>query len=173
MLAFGSVVSVNFLTGCQGFTNPSGQNDSNSNKREERDNESLGLAYSRSSGSLQSGEEVHSGWIHIVSDGESADLTFDARFCGTVDEIEPILNQSGSNEYVLRFKTGEAVSKKTSSSTSDKEPICNSGTRIVGGANVPSDWGTLIVAVNNTEIQTIERSGTMPELRPLPDPIQV
>ena len=49
--------------------------------------------------------------------------------------------------------------------------MCDTGTHIVGGANVPNDWETLTVAVNETDIQTVERSGTMPELRPLPDPI--
>ena len=182
LLAIGSVTSASLLTGCQGFGNPARKDDSgsddrenafDSNKLEEGDNESLGLAYSRGSTSFQSDEGVHSGWVHIVSDGESADLTFDARFCDAVGEVKPILSRSGSDEYVLRFETGEGSSEKTSSGASDTGPTCNSGTRIVGGANVPSDWETLIVAADNREIQTVKRSGTMPELRPLPDPIQV
>jgi hypothetical protein len=133
--------------------------------------ESLGLAYSKSRTSFPSEGETHSGWVHIVSDGESADLTFDVRLCSELGEIEPELTHSIANEFVLRFNASE-FSSGTSSSRKTEESQCSSVTHLVGGANVPSDWETLTVAVNNIEIQTIERSGTMPELRPLPDPVR-
>jgi hypothetical protein len=66
---------------------------------------------------------------------------------------------------------GLAYSKSRTSFPREDE--AHSGwVHLVGGANVPNDRETLTVAVNDVEIQQIERSGTMPELRPLPDPVR-
>jgi hypothetical protein len=134
--------------------------------------ESLGLAFSKSRTSFPSEGQAHSGWVHIVSDGESADLTFDVRLCSELGEVEPELTRSTANEFVLRFNVTSGFSSGTSSSAKTEESQCSSVTHLVGGANVPSNWETLTVSVNNIEIQTIERSGTMPELRSLPDPVR-
>lgn len=58
------------------------------------------------------------------------------------------------------------------SSGTAEESQCSSVTHLVGGANVPRDWETLTVTVNDVEIQQIERSGTMRELRSLPDQVR-
>ena len=165
MLAASSVVGVSTLVGCQGLSSPSTEN------TPDESSDSLGLAYSESSSAYPSEEETHSGWVHIVSDGDSADLTFDVRFCRGLGDVEPELTRSIADEYVLRFDVSAEFSSETSSS-GGTEAGCHSVTRLVGGANVPSDWETLSVVVDNVKIQTIERSGTMPELRPLPDPVR-
>lgn len=168
-LAVCSAISINSLAGCQGVA--SSLNGSAPTETDESAG-SLGLVFSKSRASFPSTEETHSGWVHIVSDGESADLTFDVRLCSELGDVEPELTHSIANEYVLRFNVSGDFDTGTSSSNTTKKPRCNSVIHLVGGANVPSDWETLTVAVNNVEIQTIERSGTMPELRPLPDPVQ-
>lgn len=169
-LHLASLVVTGSLAGCQGITLSRDPPNSNGGKTVEGD-DSPGLAYSESSGPFRGGEEAHSGWVHIVGDGRSADLTFDARFCTALGVIEPTLRRSVPGEYVLGFETSNDVGDETSVQPSDGERPCTSGTRIVGGANVPNDWRTLVVSVDGVELETIERSGTTPELRPLPDPI--
>jgi hypothetical protein len=171
VLAVCSVTSLSCLAGCQGWTSPVSSSTSDQSDPNEAD-DSLGLAYSKSRTSFPSEEEAHSGWVHIVSDGESADLTFDVRLCNELGDVKPELTHSIANEFVLRFNVTSGFSSGTSSNGTTEESQCSSVTHLVGGANVPSDWETLAVAVNNVEIQTIERSGTMPELRPLPDPVR-
>lgn len=171
VLAVSSIAGISCLAGCQGGTSSVSPSTSDGSETEEGD-DSLGLAYSQSRASFPSEGEAHSGWVHIVSDGESADLTFDVRLCDELGEIDPELTHSIANEFVLRFNVTSGFSSGTSPSEKTEESQCNSVTHLVGGANVPSDWETLIVAVNSVEIQTIERSGTLPELRPLPDPIR-
>ena len=94
------------------------------------------------------------------------------RLCNELGDVKPELTHSIANEFVLRFNVTSGFSSGTSSNGTTEESQCSSVTHLVGGANVPSDWETLAVAVNNVEIQTIERTGTMPELRPLPDPVR-
>lgn len=173
MLALSSVTGISVLAGCQGLITSFRQDPSNSRKKEDENNETLGLAYSKSSSAPFPGEgETRSGWVHIVSDGGSADLTFDVRLCSTLGGVEPELNSSIGNEYILRFNVSAELGEKSVSSSSTDESACDSVTHITGGANVPNDWETLLVCVNTTEIQSTKKSGTMPELRPLPDPIQ-
>ena len=172
MLALVSTTGVSFLGGCQGLTAPSSRDTADPQEKERNNNKTIGLAYAKSlNAPFPSEDESHSGWIHIVSDGESADLTFDVRLCSSLGDAEPELSGSIGNEYILRFNVSADLSGKSLSDDSTSESKCNSVTRLVGGANVPSDWETLLVYVNNTEIQSIEKSGTMPELRLLPDPI--
>ena len=166
-----TLAGMSCLAGCQGWSNSVAPSASGESETDAGD-ESLGLAYSKSRTSFPSEEEAHSGWVHIVMDGESADLTFDVRLCRELGDVEPELTHSIANEFVLRFTVTSGFTSGTSSNETTKESKCSSVTRLVGGANVPSDWETLTVAVNDVEIQQIERSGTMPELRPLPDPVR-
>ena len=169
----GSVATVMGLAGCQGLTEPFSRDTADPQEKEGKNNDTLGLAHSKSRDtSFPSEDESHSGWVHIVSDGESADLTFDVRLCSSLGDVEPELSSSIGNEYILRFNVSAELSGKSLSDGSTDESTCDSVTHLIGGANVPNDWETLLVYVNNTEIQSIEKSGTMPELRPLPDPVQ-
>ena len=167
VLASASIACISWLTGCLG-----GSRSENPSTESAADGGEVSLgSYSTSSSSYPNEREVHSGWVHIVSDGKSADLTFDARLCTELGEVKPELTHSIGNEFVLRFNASAEFSSGTSSDETPEDSQCSSVTRLVGGANVPSNWETLTVAVNNIEIQTIERSGTMPEFRPLPDPV--
>ncbi len=166
VLAVSAIAGISCLAGCQGRTSSSTPSTSDESETDEG-KESLGLTYSESRTSFPSEGEAHSGWVHIVSDGESADVTFDVRLCSELRDIEPELTRSIANEFVLRFNVTSGFSSGTTG-----ESQCSSVTHLVGGADVPSEWETLTVAVNNVEIQTVERSGTMPELRPLPDPVR-
>ena len=170
-LALGSIAGIGALAGCRGVVDAPEADASDAGDHDERDG-SLGVTYGKSRGPFPSDGETHSGWVHIVSDGESADLTFDVRLCRTLGDVEPELTHAIANEYVLRFAvTAEFESDSSGNTATDSAP-CSSVTHLVGGANVPSDWETLTVAVNDVEIRSIERSGTMPELRPLPDPVR-
>lgn len=171
VLSVGSIAGISCLAGCQGWTSAVNPSTLDASEPDE-DEKSLGLAYSKSRGSFLSEEEAHSGWVHIVSDGESADLTFDVRFCTELGDVEPELTRSIASEVILRFNVTSGSSGGSASTGATEETHCDSGTHLIGGGNVPSDWETLTVMVNNVEIQTIERSGTMPELRPLPDPVR-
>ena len=171
VLAAASIVSFGSFAGCQGLMSSPNPDPSDESETDEG-TDSLGLAYSEGSSSFPSEGEAHSGWVHIVSDGESADLTFDVRLCSELGDVKPELTHSIANEYVLRFKVTAGFKSETTTSKTTAESPCSSVTHLVGGADVPSDWETLTVTVNNVEIQSIKRSGTMPELRPLPDPIR-
>ena len=160
VLAVGSAITVASLAGCQTLLAPGTENAS----------DSLSLAYSESTASVPSDEETHSGWVHIVSDGDSADLTFDIRFCRALGGVEPELVHSTTSEFVLRFNVDSDVPSKTPSGT-ETDTGCTAVTHLVCVANAPSDWGTLRIVAGDAELQVIERSGTMPELRPLPDPV--
>ena len=168
VLTTASAVGLGLLAGCQ--TMLSGENETSPSDTDSGD-QSLGLAYSQSQAAFPSDQETHSGWVHIVSDGESADLTFEVRFCRTLGDVKPELTHAGGDEYVLRFVVSADFENGGAPSTETEESRCRSVTRLVGGGNVPRDWRTLLVEVNSTAIQTIERAGTVPELRPLPDPI--
>ncbi len=173
MLALVSTTSIGFLVGCQSLTAPFSRDAADPQEKEGKNNETPGIAYSKSPDSSFPSEEVsHSGWVHIVGDGESADLTFDVRLCSSLGNVEPELNNSIGNEYSLRFTVSAELSGKSLSDDSTGESTCDSVTHLVGGADVPNGWETLLVYVNDTEIQSIEKSGTMPELRSLPDPVQ-
>ena len=171
VLAVGSIAGISILTGCQGSVKSPSLDVSDADEPDDR-TESLGVTYAKSRGPFPSEGETHSGWVHIVSDGQSADVTFDVRLCSALGEVEPELTRSIGNEYVLRFNVTVGFDTTTSASTTTEPASCSSVTHLVGGANVPSDWETLTVAVNSTAVQSIERSGTMPELRPLPDPVR-
>jgi len=182
LIAYGSVSSIGVLAGCQELTGSDSRDTSSSPNRDQEtpttnqgsDSESgrLGLAFSQSRLSYPSESDIHSGWVHIVSDGESADLTFDARFCSGIGDVEPKLTNSFAQEYTLDFESSAVSDEKSVTTGSPDDSACSSVLRLVGGANVPRDWQTLVVSVNGATIQTIEKSGTMPEFRPLPDPIQ-
>lgn len=172
VLALGSATGASLLAGCQGLGSGFTRGSSDSKRGGDGSSDSLGLVYSKSRTSFPSEETVHSGWVHIVGDGESADLTFDARFCSGLGEIEPEVNRSAGQEYVLRFDAATDLDGKSLAGESTAESACRSVTRLTGGANVPNDWETIVVTVDDTEVQTVEKSGTMPELRPLPDPIR-
>lgn len=166
VLAGSAITGISCLAGCHGRMSSATPRTSDESETDES-NESLGVAYAKSRTSFPSEEEAHSGWVHIVSDGESADLTFDVRLCRELGDVEPELTRSIANEFVLRFNVTSGFGSGTTG-----ESQCSSVTHLVGGANVPSEWETLTVAVNDVEIQTVERSGTMPELRTLPDPVR-
>lgn len=167
-LAISSIAGVSSLAGCRGWTSSASPNP----RETDEDDEYLGIAYSESSSSFPSEGEAHSGWVHVVSDGESADLTFDVRLCEELGDVEPELVDRIGNEFVLRFTVTSEFGSETPSGGETEESQCDSVTHLRGGANVPNRWETLSVAVNDVEIQTIERSGTMAELRPLPDPVR-
>ncbi|MFC5970559.1 hypothetical protein ACFPYI_04370 [Halomarina salina] len=131
--------------------------------------ERLPLVYSTSSGPFSKSATPNRGWVHIVADGESADLTFDARLC-TSQSVEVTLTNPVSTEYRLNVAT-ESESSPVSSTPSSETPTCGTGTHITGSANVPNDWEELPVTVNGYEIQRLERSGTTGRLWQLPDPI--
>jgi len=169
-LAAGASAAVVALAGCAESSESSTSTPSDRD-RVTANGESLGLAHTKSSASYPSDGEVHSGWVHIVSDGESADLTFDARFCESLGAVEPALLDATNDEYVLRFEVSGEFAGEAPTGTVEASS-CSRVTRLVGGANVPSDWERLAVTVNDVEIQSVERSGTTPELRPLPDPMR-
>ena len=171
VLTMSSVAGLSLLAGCQGVLSSGDPRTPTDTESADRD-DSLGLAYSESEASFPSDQETHSGWVHIVSDGESADLTFDVRVCHSLGDVEPELTTAGGSEYVLRFLVDADFGGEAAPGTPTDDRQCGSVTRLVGGANVPADWERLTVEVNDTEIQTIERSGTLPELRPLPDPVR-
>lgn len=129
----------------------------------------LPITYSASRGSFSESDAPNSGWVHVVADGESADLTFDARLC-TSRSVEVILADPPASDYTLEFETDGGAKPVTTTPSADAHR-CGAGTHVVGGANLPSDWGELRVLVNGYEVRTVERSGTAPELRRLPDPI--
>ena len=171
LLALGTLAGGSSLSGClSSIRSGWGASETRVQSDDHHDDE-LGLASSKSSSSFTDESEAETGWVHIVSDGKSADLTFDARLCDSLGEITPSLSNSQSTEYVLNFATTSPFSTATSPTSSNSDPTCQSGTHLTGGANVPSDWETLVVTVDGTRIQSIERSGTTPELRSLPDPI--
>lgn len=146
---------VTSLAGCQ--SNIPGQSDGTSGTTD-----TLGLSLSKG-GPSELSDDVHSGWVHLVAHGESYDVTFDARVCHRLqDEVEVELSERTTGEYTLAFTTDGGT---------HSESNCDFGTRIKGGGTIPSDFELLAVTLNGEPVQTVEREGTLPTLRPLPDPI--
>lgn len=116
------------------------------------------LVYSTSSGPFSESATPNRGWIHIVANEASADLTFDARLC-TSRSVEVTLTSLASSEYELNVAT-ESESSQVSSTPTSEPPACGIGTHITGSANVPNNGEELPVTVNGYEIQRVERSGT-------------
>lgn len=164
-LALLSTAGAGLLAGCQG-TELSAPPGGESGGDEEV---SLG-SYSRSGWDHEDDPEEHD-WVHIVSDGASANLTFDARFCAALGAVEVDLRGSGGTEYELAFETDGEYGTATAADGTPSDVGCDPGDYVVGGGNVPNDWDRLAVTVDGSEVAAIERSGTTPELRPLPAPI--
>lgn len=157
-LFLGGVTGMASLAGCQLSSARRGNDPP-------EDTDARGLALSKSRGSeLSESDDVHSGWVHVVADGETYDVTFDLRVChGRQEEATVGLEQRVTNEYALEFETtGEA----------DGESDCEYGTRITGGGTLPTEFEMLRVTANGRTLQTLENEGTMPRLRPLPDPLE-
>lgn len=166
LLGVGALAGSALLSGCQALADL---------PPDESGDDSMAMAYSSARASYPTDGETHSGWVHIVSDGTSADLTFDARFCSAFGGIEPEVVEATPGRYVLRFEATADVAGVASVGAAEDPrdgESCSSVTRIKGGANVPKDWETLRVTLDDVELQTIERSGTTAELRPLPDPVR-
>lgn len=135
--------------------------------------DSLGLAGANSGpGPLADGEDVHSGWVHVVAHGETYDVTFDARICHGVDERGTVdLTRDIANSYLLTFGTEASPETRSRAAPSDGGSDCDFGTRITGGGRIPTDFEELRVTAGSDTIQTVLEEGTMPIMRPLPDPI--
>ena len=167
-LTLGAVTGAGVLTGCNDAMFPSKQDTASANT------ESHGLSYATSSWSSPYEQEVHSGWVHIVADGDSFDLTYDVRLCEIGgEEVEPTLARTDPDEYTLALTLKPESSGEIDTEVSVSESECSYGTRITGGANVPNDWERLEVVIIGKHIRTIKREGTLPKIRPLPDPISV
>lgn len=168
-LKLGSIAGITSLSGCQDVIGEVATN------RSENDTNDLGLAISSSGPKcLHREDDIQSGWVHTVADGETYDMTFDVRIShGQGEEVEADLTTvSNSTEYVLGF----AIEKQPEESSEQKQPIsesdCDPGTRLKGGGNIPDDFEMLRVSVNDRTLTTIEREGTFGTLHPLPDPIK-
>jgi len=157
-LVLAGTASAVSLTGCQTSSAQRGNDPPNAT-------DARGLALAKSSGSAVSeSDDVHSGWVHAVADGETYDVTFDLRVChGRETEVTADLSGGPTNEYVLSFDT---------TGSTDGETDCDYGTRIKGGGTLPTDFETLRVTANGRTLQTLDNEGTMPRLRPLPDPLE-
>lgn len=108
-------------------------------------------------------DDVHAGWVHTVAHGETYDLTFDVRVChGRQDAVEVDLSGGRTGEYALSFETDGGT---------PTESNCGFGTRVTGSGLLPTDFESLTVDANGETLRTMQRDGTLPSLRPLPDPI--
>lgn len=154
-LIFTGTVGVASLAGCLDDVPERGG-------RPSTETDTLGLSLSKS-GPGELSDDVHSGWVHLVAHGETYDVTFDARVCHRQqDEVEVEIYESDPDEYTLAFTTDGGT---------HSESDCDFGTRIKGGSTIPSDFELLAVSLNGETIQAVEKDGTLPTLRPLPDPI--
>lgn len=169
LLGVAGIAAVGGLAGCVGRSVKASQEQS------ETDTDGSGpkqISYAENTSPFPREGKVYSGWIHIVADGESADLTFDARFCSKLGDVSPVLVSSGGDEYILRFEVDAEVSGKSVATPEEGDRNCSQVKRISGGTNVPSEWDVLRVQVDGTTVLKVERAGTFPAWRPLPDPIQ-
>lgn len=110
-------------------------------------------------------DDVHSGWVHTVADGETYDVTFDVRIChDSREEVEVELYRRATGEYALSFTTDGGP---------HGESDCNFGTQINGSGSIPTDFESLSIDANGGNLRTVDREGTFAALHPLPDPIDL
>lgn len=122
------------------------------------------------------GGEGATGWIHTVASGDAYHVTWDLRIEHERSEtIESRLSSRPGDEYELAFFDA-AVGATGADSNGESVPLseedCPVGTRLRGGGSVPSDFERLTLLVYDVEIVVLERAGTVPTLRELPDPIE-
>jgi hypothetical protein len=172
-LKFGGVASTVATAGCLASAFGGGDTPGEESAGPTESKDALGLALAKSGpGSLAESDEVHSGWVHVVAHGETYDVTFDVRVCHRRGEVVTIdLGHAIGGEYVLAIATGEATDTRKTTSDPDTGSGCDFGTRIKGGGRLPNDFETLRVTADGRTIQTVENEGTVPILRPLPDPV--
>lgn len=157
------------LTGTIGLTTFAGclggranqSNDISNGTESPGDDNYLGTLAKGGPGEFSESEDVHSGWVHTVADGETYDVTFDVRICHQ-DEVEVEFYKRESDKYTLSFSTDGGTPSKSD---------CDFGTQITGSGSIPTDFGSLNVDVNGETLRRIKREGTLPSLHPLPDPI--
>lgn len=130
------------------------------------------LSVVKATGSLADSEAVHSGWAHLVADGDGYDMTFDARICHGPDVgVDASLADTGAGTFeVALSKTSPTVDSEASTSQTDRSG-CGRGTRIRGSATLPTDLHTLTFTAGGRQVLDFEKEGTVGEMRPLPDPI--
>lgn len=121
---------------------------------------------------LAESSEVYSGWVHVVAHGETYDLTFDVRLCHERgEEVAVNLHGLSGGDYDLDFDTTGSTETRKTPTDSNAVSHCGFGTRITGSGTLPQDFQSLRVTANGRTLQTLENEGTMPVMRPLPDPI--
>lgn len=99
------------------------------------------------------------GWVHLVADGESFDVTFDLAVAGANPSVS--LERTGPATYTLAVTASEW----------DTGGDCRSVRRVTGGGSVPSSFETLRVTVDGAQIAVFDDDTTMPRLQPVPTPL--
>lgn len=125
----------------------------------------------KGTGELADSEDVHSGWIHLVRDGERYDFTFDVRVThGPKTNARVNLSQNGSGTYELSLIGVEEQSDQSMSAKPNSESQ-DYGTRIRGSASLAGSLDLLTVVSQNEELVKLDKQGGVGEMRQLPDPV--
>ncbi|WP_306053393.1 hypothetical protein [Natronococcus wangiae] len=165
----GSIAGVTALSGCLDVIG-----DVTTNRSEDA-RDDLGLSISSSgSGCLQHGDDIQSGWVHTVADGDTDGMTFDVRVSHRQgEEVDANLTTTPTpSEYALKFTIEESSEESDERDKPISDSDCDTGTRLKGGGSIPDDFEVLQVTINDKALKTIEREGTFGTLHPLPDPIK-
>jgi hypothetical protein len=139
------------LTGClNGVPDVSGQDDETTNTTDSSDSTNFLGALSKGGPSkFSDSNDVRSGWVHTVANGETYGVTFDVRIChNDKDEVKVELYKRTTGEYALSFTTNGGT---------HGESDCSFGTRITGSGSIPTDFESLNIDVNGGTLETIEK----------------
>lgn len=114
----------------------------------------------------------HGGWVHTVAHDDRYDVTFNATIAHDRSEaVDVNLSDTGFGVYEIQFETHERTSTSATTNVTQTED-CETGTTITAGGSIPSEFKSIRVTVNGEVIQTVEKDGTFPVLRQLPNPIE-
>lgn len=172
VLALGVVVGSVGTSGCLTAMSAGGDESGDDGTAGTNNADVRSLTLSKSGpGTLADASDVHSGWVHVVAHGETYDVTFDVRIShDRTEEAEVSLRGFPGGEYDLELATSEA--SETPKLAKPDAGGRQFGTRITGSGTLPIDFESLRVTANGETLRTVENEGTMPVMRPLPDPVE-
>lgn len=157
------LISTGFISA--GCVNRESENSSSPGGERGNRDQSTGLGYSSSSGCFEEIHRDHSGWIYSGNSEVSFNVVFRH---SRATSIKPRIKSEGAGNYRINI----SIESQNPASSEESGGNCPRGTKIEGGAALPTDHEKIEFAVNSDVLVSIKRRDTTPEVRTLPNPIE-
>lgn len=104
----------------------------------------------------------YDGWLYTVADGRGYDVSFNVTVVhGTGTSVNWSVESMPNDRYVIDLRTQPASHETPSGGGTN----CTVGTTVVGTTEIPANYTTVRIAIDGRPIATVDRDGTLPELR--------